>query len=134
MIHLFDTNAVSALVHHRRNYERLAAIVDSLDLEERLLSTITLSEIETMVAKAKDPSSKVIKVRLILSHFNIVDFGEHAAAHAGQIRAYLEPLGQSIGPLDALIAAHAKSLAAIVVTDNVKEFSRVPQLKILNWR
>ncbi len=132
MIHLFDTNAISALVHHRRSFERLALMVDALPLDDRLLSAITLSEIETMIAKARDPEAKLSKVRLVLAHFNMVDFGEHAAAHAGQIRAFLEPHGRAIGPLDTLIAAHARSLGATVVTDIMEEFSRVPDLKVVN--
>ncbi|OGA52469.1 MAG: hypothetical protein A3G24_28735 [Betaproteobacteria bacterium RIFCSPLOWO2_12_FULL_62_13] len=92
-----------------------------------------MSELETMIAKAKDPARKSAAVRLLLAHFNIVDFGEAAALHAGQIRAYLEPRGLAIGPLDTLIAAHARSLAAAVITDNVAQFSRVPDLKVESW-
>jgi tRNA(fMet)-specific endonuclease VapC len=134
MSHMFDTNAISALVHHRRGYEQLATQIEALAVERRFLSTITLSELETMIAKASDPMSKSVRVRLVLAHFNIVEFGEAAALYAGQIRAHLEPQGLAIGPLDTLIAAHAKSLRAVVVTDNVAEFSRVPGLKVDNWR
>lgn len=130
---MFDTNAISALVHHRRRFERLAAIVDGLDIEERLISTITMSELETMIAKASDPGGKSARVRLVLAHFRIVDFGEAAAVHGGAIRARLEPRGLAIGPLDTLIAAHARSLDAAVVTDNVAEFSRVPDLAVESW-
>jgi tRNA(fMet)-specific endonuclease VapC len=100
----------------------------------RLLSAITISELETMIARASDPAGKSVRVRLVLAHFNIVDFGEAAALHAGHIRAHLEPQGLVIGPLDTLIAAHAISLGAVVVTDNVAEFSRVPGLKVESWR
>jgi tRNA(fMet)-specific endonuclease VapC len=130
---MFDTNAVSALVHDRRGFERLAGIADSLPVGDRLVSTITLSELETMVAKAASPSGKAQKVRLVLAQFNIVDFDEAAAVHAGAIRAHLEPRGLAIGPLDTLIAAHARSLRAAVVTDNVGEFRRVPDLAIESW-
>jgi tRNA(fMet)-specific endonuclease VapC len=130
---MFDTNAVSALVHHRRSFEKLAAIVDSLETERRLVSAITMSEIETMIAKAADPRDKHARVRLVLAHFSIVDFGESAAAHGGAIRAHLEPRGAGIGPLDTLIAAHALSLGAAVITDNIAEFSRVPGLVVESW-
>lgn len=133
MRRMFDTNALSALVHHRRGFDRLAAIADSLDLDDRLISSITMSEVETMIAKAADPGAKSAKVRLVLAHFNIVDFGELAAFHVGAIRAHLEPRGFAIGPLDTLIAAHARSLDAAVVTDNVAEFSRVPDLAVESW-
>lgn len=131
--YLFDTNTLSALVHQRRGFEQVAARIDALAVERRLVSAITLAELETMIAKAKDPNSKFAKVRLVLAHFNLVDFGEAAALHVGRIRAHLEPRGLGIGPLDTLIAAHARSVGAAVVTDNVGEFSRVPDLRVENW-
>jgi tRNA(fMet)-specific endonuclease VapC len=130
---LFDTNAISALVHHRQGYQRLATRVEEIDIEKRLLSTITMSELQTMIAKASEPTTKAAKVGLVLAYFNIVDFGEGAALHAGQIRAYLEPKGLTIGPLDTLIAAHARSLNAVVMTNNLSEFSRVPNLRVESW-
>jgi tRNA(fMet)-specific endonuclease VapC len=132
--YFFDTNAISALVHQRQDYERLARRVEEIDIEERMLSAITLSELQTMIAKAREPATKAAKVALVLAYFNVVDFGEVAAIHAGSIRAYLEPKGQSIGPLDTLIAAHARSLNAVVITNNVNEFSRVPGLQVETWR
>jgi tRNA(fMet)-specific endonuclease VapC len=130
---MFDTNAISALLHQRRGFERLAARVEALGIEGRLVSAVTMSEIETMIAKALDPQSKALKVRLVLAHFNIVDFGEAAALHAGHIRAYLEPRGLAIGPMDTLIAAHARSLRASIVTNDVEEFRRVPGLAVESW-
>jgi len=51
----------------------------------------------------------------------------------GKIRAFIEKNGQPIGPLDTLIAAHAISLGLTLVTNNEREFQRVPQLKVENW-
>ena len=130
---MFDTNTVSALVHHRAGFERAAARIDRLALAERLISTITLSELQTMIAKAGDPRTKAAKVWLVLTRFRIVDFDERAARHAGEIRASLEPRGTQIGPLDTLMAAHARSLGATAVTGNVREFKRVPELAVENW-
>jgi len=131
--YLFDTNIISALVHHRAGFRQAAERLDSLPVELRLVSAITLAELETMIAKAQDQNAKFAKVRLILAHFNLLDFGEAAALHVGQIRAYLEPRGWAIGPMDTLIAAHARSMGAAVVTANVREFSRVPDLRVENW-
>jgi tRNA(fMet)-specific endonuclease VapC len=131
--YLFDTNIISALVHQRHGFRQVAARLDALPVERRLVSAITLAELETMIAKAQDQNSKFAKVRLILAHFNLLDFGEIAALHVGRIRAHLEPRGLSIGPLETLIAAHARSVGATVVTANVREFSRVPDLKVENW-
>ena len=57
----------------------------------------------------------------------------HAASHYGEIRAHLERIGQPIGAMDMLIAAHARSLAVTLVTNNSREFERVPQLQSENW-
>jgi tRNA(fMet)-specific endonuclease VapC len=130
---MFDTNTISALVHQRSGFDRAATKIDRLPLADRLISTITLSELQTMIAKAEEPKTKAAKVWLVLTRFRIVDFDEHAARHAGEIRAALEPRGLQIGPLDTLMAAHARSLNATAVTGNVKEFKRVPGLAVENW-
>lgn len=130
---LFDTNAISALVHQRVGFERLAIRIDALRPVERVISTVTLSELQTMIAKANSPHEKGARVWRVLLNFRLADFGETAALHAGQIRANLEPRGLKIGPLDTLIAAHARSLGAVLITDNMREFSRVPGLSVENW-
>ena len=130
---LFDTNAISALVHQRAGFERLAVRIDALRPVERVISTVTLSELQTMIAKAHSPQEKGARVWRVLLNFRLADFGEAAALHAGQIRANLEPRGLKIGPLDTLIAAHARSLGAVLITDNMREFSRVPGLSVENW-
>jgi tRNA(fMet)-specific endonuclease VapC len=130
---MFDTDTISALVHHRAGFEGAAGRIDRLGLVDRLISTVTLSELQTMIAKARDPETKAAKVWLVLTRFRIVDFDEQAARHAGDIRASLEPRGIKIGPLDTLMAAHARSLGATAVTGNVGEFGRVPGLQVQNW-
>ena len=130
---MFDTDTLSALVHQRTGFERAVARIDPLALTDRLISTITLSELQTMVAKARDPQTKAAKVWAVLTRFRIVDFDEHAARHAAEIRAVLEPRGVQIGPLDTLMAAHARSLGATAITANLREFRRVPALAAQNW-
>ena len=130
---MFDTNAISALVHQRAGWERLARRIDGLAVDQRLISTITLSELQTMIAKAKAPEAKGILVWRVLLSFRFLDFDESAAVHAGRIRAYLEPRGIKIGPMDTLLAAHALSVGATVVTGNMREFARVPGLAAENW-
>ncbi len=63
----------------------------------------------------------------------IVDFDNAAAIKYGHIRSLLEKQGTPIGSLDTLIAAHAFSLQVTLVTNNIKEFARVPNLKLDNW-
>jgi len=64
---------------------------------------------------------------------DILDFNALAANEYGKIRSRLEKEGTPIGSLDMLIAAHAKSAGAVLVTNNTKEFKRVTDLKIENW-
>jgi tRNA(fMet)-specific endonuclease VapC len=130
---MFDTNTLSALVHQRTGFERVAARVGRLALSDRLISTVTLSELHTMIAKAEDQRAKLAKVWMVLTWFRIVDFDEQAARHTGEIRASLEARGMQIGPLDTLMAAHARSRGATVITGNLREFKRVPQLAVENW-
>ncbi|HEV8094333.1 MAG TPA: type II toxin-antitoxin system VapC family toxin [Burkholderiales bacterium] len=130
---MFDTNTLSALVHQRTGFDRVAAQIDRLALSDRLISTVTLSELQTMIVKADDQQNKAVKVWAVLTQFRIIDFDEQAARHAGEIRASLESRGMQIGLLDTLMAAHARSLGATVVTGNLREFKRVPQLAVENW-
>jgi len=68
-----------------------------------------------------------------LSPVRILPFDERAAAEAAKVRAHLEHQGQPIGDLDSLIAGHALSLDLVLVTNNLREFDRVPQLETENW-
>ena len=70
---------------------------------------------------------------LLLSNIEILNFDANAAESYGKIRADLEKQETPIGPLDMMIAGHAKSLNYTVVTNNTKEFNRVPGLKFENW-
>jgi tRNA(fMet)-specific endonuclease VapC len=64
----------------------------------------------------------------------IMPFTREDAAHYARLRSYLEKRGQGIGPIDTLIAAQALRLSATVVTHNIREFSRVPGLKVEDWQ
>ena len=72
----------------------------------------------------------IMQLLLVL---NVLPFEDQAAIEYGKIRAYLERQGKPIGPLDMLIAGHAKAEGLTLVTNNVKEFERVPGLKVENW-
>ena len=70
---------------------------------------------------------------LLLANIEIMSFDSLAAESYGKIRADLEKVGTPIGPLDMMIAGHAKSLGYTIVTNNTKEFERVKGLKLENW-
>ena len=104
------------------------------ELSEQLcISTITLAELHFGVEK----SARVTQNRNIVEEFvarlEIQPFSVDAAAHYGQIRAALERAGQPVGLHDMLIGAHARSEGLTLVTNNRREFDRIPGLAVENW-
>ena len=97
------------------------------------ISSITLSELEYGVAKSSKPDQNQFALAQFLAPLEILSYGDEAAQQYGRLRAFLEKQGTPIGSLDMLIAAHALSTDSTLVTNNEKEFNRVPNLKIDNW-
>ncbi len=69
----------------------------------------------------------------VLAPFAVLPFDDPASVASAKIRAHLERKGLGIGPYDTLIAGHALSLSAELITSNTREFSRVPALQVANW-
>lgn len=97
------------------------------------ISSITLAELEYGMKHSSDPARNEQALLRFLVPLSILPFGAAAASKYGEIRAYLQSQGTPIGPLDMLIAGHAKAENLILVTNNVREFERVPNLEIENW-
>ena len=97
------------------------------------ISSITVAELQFGVQKSQFPTKNQQALSQFLLPLTIIDFERAAAIVYGNIRAKLEKQGTPIGSLDTLIAAHALSLQVILVTNNIKEFSRVSNLQIDNW-
>jgi len=97
------------------------------------ISSITLSELEYGVAKSLKPVQNQFALTQFLAPMEILSYGGEAAQQYGRLRAFLEKQGTPIGSLDMLIAAHVLSIDCVLVTNNEKEFRRVPNLKIDNW-
>lgn len=100
---------------------------------EICVSAITYAELTYGVEKSMAVEKNRLALALLFSNIEVLNFDIKAAIHYGKIRAYLEKQGTPIGPLDMMIAAHAMSLGYTVVTNNIKEFERVPDLKLKNW-
>ena len=98
-----------------------------------VISSITLAELEFGVANSTYPEKNSNALIQMLSSINILPFDSKAAAAYGPLRAELQQSGLLIGALDMLIAAHAKSLNLTLVTNNIREFSRINGLKTENW-
>ena len=128
--YMLDTNIVIYILKRRPNYiyEKFSRNIDRL-----CISTITLAELIHGVEKSEYPSKNLYAVEDFISRLEVLDYGKQAAYHFGDIRAQLERLGTPIGINDLHIAAHARSLGLVVVTNNLKEFERVPGLVSLNW-
>ncbi len=97
------------------------------------ISSITLSELLYGVSKSSKPGQNKIALMQFIAPLEILPYGDEAAQYYGDLRAHLEKQGTPIGSLNMLIAAHALSIACTLVTNNEKEFIRIPNLKIDNW-
>jgi len=97
------------------------------------ISSVTLAELLHGVEKSQQLAANLRAVEDFCSRLDILDYGEQAAGHYGEIRAQLERQGRPIGVNDLHIAAHARSIGAVLVTNNLKEFERVEGLRLQNW-
>jgi tRNA(fMet)-specific endonuclease VapC len=128
---LLDTNSCIYLIKKRppsvlKRFDAYAAGTIGI-------SSITVAELEFGVQKSQYPSQNQQALDQFLLPLVILDFDHEAARAYGKLRAWLETRGRVIGALDMLIAAHALSKGLSLATNNVREFSRVPGLKVLNW-
>ena len=128
---LLDTNICIYLI--KRRPPSVLKRFDALDAGTLSVSSITVAELEFGVQKSQYPSQNQQALEQFLLPLVILDFDHEAARTYGKLRAWLETRGKTIGALDMLIAAHALSKGLPLATNNVKEFSRVPGLKVLNW-
>ena len=97
------------------------------------ISSITLSELRYGVAKSAHQEKNAKALDGFIIPLEVVSFDESAAHVYGEIRATLEKSGTPIGAMDMLIAAHAVSLGIPLVTNNTREFVRVPSLNVIDW-
>ena len=130
MIYMLDTNICiyvinsrPAIVLERFRLERLGDIV---------ISSVTAAELAFGVVKSGSVRNRQA-LEMFLSTLEILPFDESAIWHYADIRADLERRGQPIGTLDTMIAAHALTTNTILVTNNTREFERIPRLRVENW-
>lgn len=97
------------------------------------ISTITLMELIYGAEKSASPERNLADVEGFAARLEVLPYDAQAAAHSGQLRAELARVGKPIGPYDQMIAGHARSLGLILVTNNLREFERVPGLRVEDW-
>lgn len=129
-MYALDTNSVSYFLKGQgRVGERLLALAPS----RVALPAVVLYELTYGAGRTEAPRSLRERLEILLSTLEVLPFGEAEARTAARIRLSLEKAGQSIGPLDLLIAATALEHNAVLVTHNVKEFRRVRGLRVEDW-
>lgn len=131
MKYLLDTNICIYLI--RRKAERLIQKFAKHEIGDIGISIITVAELQYGVHRSSRHVQNNEALEGFLVPLTILDFDYAASAAYGRIRATLEAAGRPIGSLDTLIAAHALSRALVLVTNNVREFSRVDGLLIEDW-
>lgn len=131
MKYLLDTNICIQLIKEKT--APLLMHIQACKPGDVAVSSITVAELRYGAARSSMPEQNNIAIEKFLIPLEIIDFDYLAATEYGIIRSDLEKKGTPIGPMDNLIAAQAKCSNFILVTNNIKEFKRIPGLKIENW-
>ena len=97
------------------------------------ISAVTLGELIYGAERSAWPERNLADIQGFVARLDVALFDERAAEHFGQVRAELYASGKPIGPYDMMIAGHARSMGLVLVTNNEREFGRVPGLRIENW-
>ena len=97
------------------------------------ISTVTVMELIYGAEKSSFPERNLAVIEGLVARLEVQNYDLKAAEHTGQLRAELEKQGKTIGAYDFMIAGHARSQGLILVTNNVREFTRVPGLRVEDW-
>ncbi len=130
-MYILDTNICIYIIRQRpmavlEKFEEIPA-------DELAISVVTYAELQYGVDKSSSKQFNQNVLDQFVNRLNILSWDRPAAREYGLIRSNLETKGTPIGPLDLLIAAHALSQEATVVTNNLREFQRIPDLNLENW-
>ena len=130
-MYMLDTNICIYIIKKRPS--TVLTRFKTISSEDLYLSVMTLAELQYGVDKsnAKSKNQKILDD--FISRLQVLPWEETAVQYYSKIRNDLEAKGTPIGNMDMLIAAHSKSKNYILVTNNVREFERIPDLKVENW-
>ena len=101
--------------------------------EQLSISSITLGELVFGAEHSQQQERNLSDIEAMIARLEVLPFDNKPVYHFGQIRAALYNIGKPIGPYDMMIAGHARSSGLILVTNNIREFERVPGLQLENW-
>lgn len=130
-MYILDTNICIFLIKNK--FPHLKQKILSCNQNEIFISSITVAELEYGSARSLYKEKNRAALLDFCTDFNILDFSSEDAEAYGTLRAYLEKKGTPIGPYDMQIAAQGLSHKMTVVTNNIGEFSRVPNLLVEDW-
>lgn len=128
--YLLDTNICLHVLKHRPPQVRTAFNEHAAHL---CTSSVVLGELLYGAEKSDQPTHNLERIESFASRLEVLAFDAPATAHYGRIRAELEAKGEPIGAYDLMIAGHARSQGLTLVTNNEREFQRVPGLLVENW-
>lgn len=129
-MYILDTNT---LIYFFKGIGNVPGKFLSISPKEIAIPAIVIYELEYGITKSSSPKKRQAQLNELCLLVNILPFGDKEAFLSASIRAKLEKKGMPIGPNDILIAGTALSHQGVLVTNNLKEFSRVPKLKTENW-
>jgi len=131
MLYMLDTNICSYII--RNKPENIKETLKEVEKNHTIaLSSIVVSEL--FYGAKKKGSEKLFNIILsFIENFEVLDFDKNSALAYAKIRSDLESAGNIIGSNDLFIAAHAQSREAVLITNNMKEFERIKNLKLENW-
>jgi tRNA(fMet)-specific endonuclease VapC len=130
-MYLLDTNICIYAINGRN--PKVIDALKRLTIGEIALSSVTLAELEYGASKSAHRDRNRLMLVGFASPFRVLPFDGKDAEVFGILRAHLERAGTPIGPYDLQIAAQAICRGCVLVTNNIREFERIPGLKIENW-
>ena len=128
---MLDTNTCIALI--KRKPAHALQQFSKYQIGDIGISAVTLAELRYGVSKSQHQVKNHAALEEFILPLEIAAFDDEATTAYGMLRATLEKQGAPIGPLDTMIAAPALSLGVALITNNVREFNRVPKLKVVDW-
>jgi tRNA(fMet)-specific endonuclease VapC len=130
-VYMVDTDISSYIM--KRSHNAVLSRLQLVSVGDVSISVITKCELTFGIQVSRRRDKDQAALDGYLRHVEVLDFPDEAARHYAQIRAHLQQRGTIIGAHDLLIASHARCLGLTLVTNNTREFERVPDLTIENW-
>ena len=128
--YILDTNIIIYIMKNRPKQVKKRF---KQHIGQMCIASVTLGELVFGAEHSQQVERNLADIEAMIARLEVLPFDNKAAYHFGQIRAALYRIGKPIGPYDMMIAGQARSAGLILVTNNVKEFERVPGLQIENW-